>query len=228
MEGLKREFINTIFELFDGKIAVKDFENWIYRNPSIEDKLGSNDFFELLSFNYNKKHAKQELWDMLERILARFLAEWKGDSEKKSIQGICLTNRGHYEYSKSEQTFNITVGKKYDILSIHYIKDKDIGLYSNYRIIDDESSIYLIPSEILKVEYVEIPEGWIIGENETGTLSIEPQEWNSSIYQGKFSFWEDFHNDVETALIAFVKVLHKLNINIPEIYRYYEYKLILG
>lgn len=226
MYSISKEFVEVIYQLFDGKIGHKDFESWIYKNDALEKEIEREDYFQLISLNYNEKDANYKLFELLECILDKYLKQKQVTRDRKSIIGTCINNRCKYRDDGSESKFSLTINKEYDIITINYNKDSNGNCSYIYRIIDDESRIYLVPSGILMVKVFEIPEGWVIEEDAPGCITIEPKEWNGNFYRGTYSFWEDFYDDRKTALIAFVKVLHKFNIEVPEQYRIYARRLL--
>ncbi len=47
-ENIEQYFFDTIY----GKVALREFEEWVYTNKEIEFILGEDDYLELISFNY--------------------------------------------------------------------------------------------------------------------------------------------------------------------------------
>lgn len=225
MSNLSKEFAEKIFAVIDGKIELNEFETWVYNNDYLEKELSQDDYFQLISFNFLQKDAHEKLNEILYRILGNYLTQKQQLRVKSSIQGLCVSNKGRYRFDKTGRLFSVTIGKSYDILSLQFDKEKDGKLYSMYVIIDDDYSIYYIPSETLRIGRISIPDGWVVEENEV-MLVIEPKEWNDNYYKGEFSFWEDFHDDKENAIFEFIKVLQKQNIEVPPQYRLYAYKLL--
>jgi hypothetical protein len=82
-----------------------------------------------------------------------------------------------------------------------------------------------VPSSVMKIEHNELPNDWII-EEEKDFISFEPKDFNAKYYKGENSFWEDFHDDGEEALIVFAKYLHKHDIEVPERFKIYAYKAL--
>jgi hypothetical protein len=221
-----KELFYKFFDFLDGKVNIKEFEQWIYNHAS-RDVLTTDEYMELISFNYNSKDAYYELRKILLGIMEKYSSQQSVSRETRSIKGKCISNKGRYQFNSFDTEFRMTIGKKYDILTVDICLDKDGTRYWNYTILNDDSYVHLIPSEVIKVQLSEIPEGWVVEENETGGLTIEPKYWNSGYYKGIFSFWEDFHDGEESALKEFVKVLQLMNIEVPDRYLPYALKLLV-
>jgi hypothetical protein len=145
--------------------------------------------------------------------------------KQSGIIGRCISNKGRYNFHNQDNTFEITEGKDYNILTIDIRQDSSGNKYIQYVIMDDDSRVYYVPSSVLRIEYNELPSGWIIEEDKY-SISLEPKDFNINYYKGENSFWEDFHDDVEEALIIFAKYLHKHDIEVPERFRIYAYKVL--
>lgn len=219
-----KSFVRKAYEFLDGKTGLKEFEQWIYKNDC-ESLLKPDDYSQLISFNYIRKDANYELCKILRNILQN-LPPTQVYRDKHSIKGLCITNKGCYRLDSYNHDFCLTIGKTYDILTIDFGKDSSGNRFWEYTIINDESFVHLIPSEVLKVQLSQIPEGWVVEENQFGGVTIEPKQWNWRYYQGTNSFWEDFHDGEETAILEFVRVLHLMNIEVPDRYRPYAIKLL--
>jgi hypothetical protein len=221
-----KELFCKFFDFLDGKVKIKEFERWLYDHAS-QDVLTADEYMEVISFNYNSKDAYYELRKILLGIMEKYSQDQSVSRETRSIKGVCINNKGRYQFNSFETEFQMNVGKVYDILTVDICLDKDGTRYWNYIILNDDSYVHLIPSEVLKVQLSEIPEGWIVEENMTGGLTFEPKQWNTTYYSGKFSFWEDFHDSEESALKEFVKVLQLMNIKVPDKYLPYALKLLV-
>lgn len=60
---IELKFYNTII----GNIPIEEFENWIYHDNEVESLYPEEDYMELISFNYKKNGAKNELIRLLTR-----------------------------------------------------------------------------------------------------------------------------------------------------------------
>lgn len=74
---------NSIKDLFQKiimeEISILEFENWLYENHSIEDKIGSDIYIELISLNFKRRDSKAELTKLLtgKIITEEELKAWK-------------------------------------------------------------------------------------------------------------------------------------------------------
>jgi hypothetical protein len=55
------EIESSFFLYLAGEFPIKDFEQWIYSTPQIEDRSGKSVYFELISFNFKQPAADHEL-----------------------------------------------------------------------------------------------------------------------------------------------------------------------
>jgi len=55
------EIENFFFLYLTGELPIKDFEQWIYSTPQIEDYLGGPAYFEFISFHFQQPAASYEL-----------------------------------------------------------------------------------------------------------------------------------------------------------------------
>jgi hypothetical protein len=227
MKNISNEFAQIIYRYLEGKFSLSQFENWVYKNGFIENELEQDDYLSLISINFSSKESAYELSSLLHEFLKKYVEYAEEFSESSSIKAICITNKGQYKSDLDKSSFDVTINRCYDILSIQYLRDSKGNYDCLYRVIDDHESIFLIPSNTMKLENNIIPENWIIDEDRIGGVNIEPKEWNDKYYKGKFSFWEDFYNDEESAFKAFVSVLRRMNVKIPELYRGIAIKLMI-
>lgn len=223
MKELSSEIIKCFCEFLDGKIEIKKFEEWVYASEELENELEQDDYLELIGFNFRQNKAYTLLSKTLTRLLQNYL--YNRNIERKSIHGTCVKNISKYWQTNQEVEFSLLIGNQYDILTIDYQKDDKGNLHCTYTIIDDDGFIYLVPSDVLNVDTQQIPLDWVFDENEFG-FSFEPKEFNVKFYKGTYSFWEDFHDDKEVALKEFIKVLHKLNIEVPQRFKEWAYRLL--
>lgn len=59
------EIESKYLNLMEGKISIKEFEHWVYSSKWLEDKLNENEYFDLISLNYNTPNAKYEIRKIL-------------------------------------------------------------------------------------------------------------------------------------------------------------------
>ena len=63
------EIESSFFLYLAGELPIKDFEQWIYSTPQIEDRLGKPAYFELVSFNFHQPAADHELSKLIRRYV---------------------------------------------------------------------------------------------------------------------------------------------------------------
>jgi hypothetical protein len=59
------EIESKYLDLMEGKISVKNFENWVYSSNSLEDELTEDEYTDLISLNYGTPSAKYEIGKVL-------------------------------------------------------------------------------------------------------------------------------------------------------------------
>lgn len=57
------------YKIYKKEITIKEFENWIYGNQSIEQIIGEETYLQLISLNYNDKDALFQLGKILFKIV---------------------------------------------------------------------------------------------------------------------------------------------------------------
>ena len=58
-----------IYQFLNDEIPLADFEKWVYQTPELEEILGSDSYFDLISFNFHGKDALYQVKQMfMERI----------------------------------------------------------------------------------------------------------------------------------------------------------------
>lgn len=52
----------------DGELSLEEFEKWVYDNPGIERALGSSRYLDLVSFEFDQRHALHDLSSLVASI----------------------------------------------------------------------------------------------------------------------------------------------------------------
>ena len=74
----KLEMEVTCFRFMNGALPLKDFEDWLYATPELENWLGECTYFELISFDFRQRFAEGELRKLLrEYIQPGSYATWE-------------------------------------------------------------------------------------------------------------------------------------------------------
>lgn len=220
---LSKDICLKLFCFIERRLKISEFQKWVYDCDKLNSELEIDDYLTLIEFDYTSEDVYYKMDKILHDILDKYVI-FRGDVIKESgIIGRCITNKGRYRFHKEDNTFGITKGKDYSILTIDIQQDSSGNKYVQYVIMDDESRVYYVPSSVFIIEHKELPCDWII-EEDKNSISLEPKDFNIKYYSGKNSFWEDFHDDVEEALITFAKYLHNHDIEVPEKFKIYAYK----
>jgi hypothetical protein len=220
---LSKDIALKFLHFIDRRLKISEFEQWVYSCEKLNSELEIEDYLMLIEFDYNSADSYYKMDKILDELLNRYAILRSDVIKTNGILGRCISKKGRYQYFKEDNTFDVTEGNVYNILTIDIYQDSLVNKYVQYIIMDDNARVYYVPSSILNVNYCELPDDWII-EQDKGIISLEPKDFNTKFYKGENSFWEDFHDDVEEALIAFAKYLHKHNIEVPERFRIYAFK----
>ncbi|MCQ6557251.1 hypothetical protein NNL21_00905 [Paenibacillus mendelii] len=58
-----------MISLLKQEVSQRDFENWLYTNPELENHLPPDEYLELISMNFNGKYAYEDIIIIIERII---------------------------------------------------------------------------------------------------------------------------------------------------------------
>lgn len=222
---LSKDICLKFFCFIERRLKISEFEKWVYECDKLNVELEMDDYLLLIEFDYAGEDVYYKMDKILYELLDRYMIFREDVIRQSGIIGRCITNKGRYSFHNRDNTFEITEGKDYSILTIDILLDSSGNKYIQYVIMDDNSRVYYVPSSVLRIEHNELPCGWIIEEDKY-SISLEPKDFSNKYYKGKNSFWEDFYDDVEEALIIFAKYLHKCDIEVPERFKIYAYKAL--
>lgn len=104
MEALKER----IFKVIEKQIDVKEFENWLYAETSLAERMDDELILELYSFNYNQRGVDYEFRKLfLSFFDEREFTNWKIIANLKILSGGCkeperiladFYDLGYYDY----------------------------------------------------------------------------------------------------------------------------------
>lgn len=78
MEPLPNDFKIRLFHLLNGEEPIGEFEQWVYATNALEEILGDEDYFNLISLDFSRQGSLFELIKILERhIDAGEYGAWK-------------------------------------------------------------------------------------------------------------------------------------------------------
>ena len=75
---------NKFYQAITKEIPLSAFEEWVYNTPSLENELGEDIYFRLISFDYNSKDQIIWLEDLVVEIMG--LAEFQNHYVQKAIE----------------------------------------------------------------------------------------------------------------------------------------------
>jgi hypothetical protein len=70
------------FETLNGDKSISEFEEWLYNDKSLETIINSDDYLDLISYNYKTDTSKKWLYTLFEKYID------KGEFEKRKIRNI--------------------------------------------------------------------------------------------------------------------------------------------
>lgn len=124
--------------------------------------------------------------------------------------------------------YALSVGHGYGVIQVDIFLDKSEDECIYFRVVDDEGMVNYVPIVLCSIRpeevylngevQIELPEGWVVQENEDGSKSFLPIEFSKKKYKARYSFWEDFYDSEGEAENVVGKVLQKLY---PEEYKKY-------
>jgi len=199
---------------------VSDFEQWLYKQNSIEfEKLiGESNHLELLSYDYKKKtteHIKQFFKTILnDNIIKEFEKEFER-RKSKAIFGKCIKKKALDYYEKTNRNWNVDIGKEYEFLIINSgIKKGNHSALVQY--VDRTNSLQpsgFIPMELFDIDLDNISEFYHKVSNVKKESTIEIKAFSKKQYEpNQYSFWEDYYNDDEKAMNTYFETLEKMEI----------------
>ncbi len=68
---LSKESKNVFIDIYKGDLSVESFERWVYESPQLEHEVGTDNYLELVEFNYKQPHARNELFNIVSRYVNR-------------------------------------------------------------------------------------------------------------------------------------------------------------
>lgn len=81
-------------DFLTGKTSLNDFETWIYSNSALESEIGSDNYMDLVSFDFNDKNAYEKINSIIENIINI------GDFERWKIMNKLIDFIDHPEKAK--------------------------------------------------------------------------------------------------------------------------------
>ncbi|MES2591679.1 MAG: hypothetical protein V4608_07330 [Bacteroidota bacterium] len=79
-----------IFKTLDSDISVIEFEHWVYTNKYLETIFSSDDYIDLISFNYKQELARHELIKILNNYID--FGDYETWKIKKSLNNTLVKN----------------------------------------------------------------------------------------------------------------------------------------
>jgi len=141
MEALKLK----IFEVLTEKIAVEEFENWLYNSEEILGNLNSNSFyFDLISINFKDEKWKLELSQIVDTDLWVLSETEKLCREIQATQNLKVCGQlvselvnlmagDSFEETEYIIVYNFhSLNSRYDLIKLNYMKSSDFILEAKY------------------------------------------------------------------------------------------------
>lgn len=206
---IELKFYGTII----GEIPIEEFENWIYNDNEIESVLSSDDYLELISFNYKKNGAKYELVNLLSEKYVDL-----GEYEKWK-----MLNKLRIALKRDENLSDI-LREFYDLYCRGYLFFNDLGLgyglmvevplSGNYKAESWEEMNEIEKNELIESFYPQlesdikraidwIENGRIVLTGETGEIGHYEYEDLRTENERKSTVWIEVERDDNAGFKAF-------------------------
>jgi hypothetical protein len=205
--------------IWSGK-NVSDFEQWLYKQDSVEfEKLiGEENYVELISYDFKKKTIEQ-LKALIKTVLSdKLLQEFEEEYKKRksnAIRGKCVKKIALDYYDKTDRNWDVEIGKEYEFLIINLgLENGNHSALVNYV---DRTNYFqpsgFIPMELFEIDLTAIPDFYHKVRVEKNETTIEIEVFSKKIYKPtKYSFWEDFYDDEEKAVNTYFDTIEKMGI----------------
>ena len=198
---------------------VSDFEQWLYKQDSVEfEKLiGEEKYVELISYDFKKKTIEQ-IKTLIKTILSdklhqEFEEEFK-KRKSKAIRGKCVKRISLDYYDKKDRNWDVEIGQEYEFIIINLGIEK--GNHSAMVNYVDRTNYFqpsgFIPMDLFDIDLTNISEFYhkVSSKKET---TIEIKAFSDKNYKPtKYSFWEDFYDDEEKAVNTYFDTIEKMGI----------------
>jgi hypothetical protein len=69
MKNLPQHIENQFFRVLNQEISIQDFEQWVYEMEELELVLSSDNYLDLIAFNFKQKDAFHELYNLLIELI---------------------------------------------------------------------------------------------------------------------------------------------------------------
>jgi hypothetical protein len=198
---------------------VAQFEKWLYLQDSdnFERLLGSDNYVELISYDFKKKtidQFKKFLKSVIPvEIKKEFDLEFK--RREKAIKGKCVKTKAWNPWGNEMRDWELEVGKEYEFIIISKgMKNKKYPPTVNY--IDREDYFRpsgFIPAELFEIDLENISDFYHIIETDECEQLIELKDLADKFYKPvNYSFWEDFYDDEDKAVNLYYDTIDRLGI----------------
>ncbi len=131
MKNLSQHIENQFFRVLNKEISIQDFEKWVYETEELEQVLSSDNYLDLIAFNYYQNRVFDALYNLLIELInfPKFetyriiylldLVIEKNDLWKKAVNTL------YHEYINS-----------YYFLNVFAAIDDEIDCHDNTNLID--------------------------------------------------------------------------------------------
>lgn len=218
--GRMNEIKSYILEFIWSGKDVSDFEQWLYKQDSVEfEKLiGEENYVELISFDFKKKTI-QQIKTLIKTVLSnKLLQELEEEFEKRksnAIRGKCVKKIAFDYYDKKDRNWDVEIGKEYEFLIINLGLEK--GNHSALVNYVDRTNYFqpsgFVPMELFEIDLTTIPDFYHKVRDEKNETTIEIEAFSNKKYKPTiYSFWEDFYDDDEKAVNTYFDTIEKMGI----------------
>ena len=69
---MTNETLNKLWSFYRYKVAINEFEKWIYSNKALESEIGNEKYLELITLNYKDKNDVKEIRNIIKILIENF------------------------------------------------------------------------------------------------------------------------------------------------------------
>ena len=208
-----------LFQILWSDFKVKDFENWLFKQNSIdfENLLGEDNYLDIISEDFSRESVDNIKRHVYSKFNTSLKSDWEDFINQNYVPliGICKTAKALDYYKSETRDWDLQIGKKYEILEV-VISSTNTDNHKQYvRYVDRENNLYpsgYVPLELFEIDLQNISDKYFYREIDE-LIEIHPKNWNENNYKPEiYSFWEDFYDDEPKAVGTYYDTLEELGI----------------
>jgi hypothetical protein len=93
MKDLPQHIENQFFRVLNQEISIQDFEQWVYEMEELEQVLSSDNYLDLIAFNFNQEDLYGFLIDSLYDVIIKFIDSQKYENYRINRHLILIIDK---------------------------------------------------------------------------------------------------------------------------------------